>query len=177
MTYSIRDQYLQNPWGFTDIRLRQTYQAVGDMFVPAFYIVIDYQTYSTAIDILPQAEAMLNAAEGYARISRTDEAMKYLHELGKHVYHEYNADKVHVDNLKLYYGMDDGAKALLQYILFERRVQFLYKGLRWFDIRRYKLDVEHKMADGKTILLSERNPNRNFQIPRAAIVSGMEPNQ
>lgn len=178
MTISVRDKQLKkNPFGFGDYRTLQNYSYPGDMFVPAFYFVIDYQTMKTATDIFPLAEAMLNAAEGYTRQGLFDNALAYLHELGKHVYKDYKKDIVHVENLKTLYKTFSGTDAMTQYILFERRVQFLCKGMRWFDIRRYNLDVEHELTNGQKVKLSEMAPERCFQIPRYAIQAGMQPNK
>lgn len=178
MTISVRDKYFKkNPFGFSDYRIVQNYSYPGDMFVPAFYFVIDYQTMKTATDIFPLAEAMLNAAEGYTRQGLYNNALTYLHELGKHVYKDYNPEIVHVENLKSLYNTTSGTDAMIQYILFERRIQFLCKGMRWFDIRRYNLEVEHVLTNGEVVRLSEVAPERCFQIPRYAIQSGMQPNK
>ena len=178
MTIGVRDRELKkNPFKFSDYRTYQGYAYPGDMFVPAFYFVIDYQTQQTATDIFPLAEAMLNAAEGYSRQGLFGKAFPYLHELGRHVYKDYNKEIVHLENLKSLYNTFSGTEAMTQYILFERRVQFLCKGMRWFDIRRYNLDVEHELTDGRKVKLSEIAPDRCFQIPRSAIEAGMQPNK
>lgn len=177
MTNSLKNQELGNPWKFDDVRFHITYTYPGDICAPAFYYVVERMNYQTAIDMFPLAEAMLNAAEGYARNGFYDKALVYLHELGKHVYEDYNKDLVHVENIKSYYNIEDGIEAMLTYILFERRMMFLQKGIRWFDIRRYHLEVEHLLLDGRTIRLSDVNPKRCFQIPRSAINTGMEPNR
>lgn len=178
MTIGIRDkEFKVNPFGFGDYRTVQNYNYPGDMFVPAFYFVIDYQTMKTATDIFPLAEAMLNAAEAYSLQGLFDEACVYLHELGKHVYKNYDASVVHVENLKIIYGLPSGTDAMIKYILDERRVQFLCKGMRWFDIRRYNLEVEHLLTNGDVVRLSDIAPDRCFQIPRYAIQAGMKPNK
>jgi hypothetical protein len=54
---------------------------------------------------------------------------------------------------------------------------FLLRGKRWFDIKRYHLDVEHTLMSGKKVKLSEIAPNMDYQIPLNAINDGMTPNK
>lgn len=178
-TLGIRSkQWARNPLRLSDNRIYISYTRDGDIFVPAFYFVYDQSTSEkSAIDIFPLAEAVLNAAEGYARADQPAQALKYLGDFAKKVYQNYNPATFTLDNLKMALGTEDEKEALIQTILFERRMQFLFKGMRWFDIRRYNLEVEHPLTDGTTLKLSEVNPNRTFQIPNYAIAAGMEPNK
>ena len=93
----------------------------------------------------------MNAAEGYARSKQPDQAIKYIGDLEKTVYSNFNLKQLTVDNLKTAWGTEDTEEALIKTILFERRIQFLFKGMRWFDIRRYQLEVEHLRQHTQTI--------------------------
>lgn len=172
-------QWSRNPLRFSDDRLNISYTRDGDIFVPAFYFIYDSTSGNekTATDIFPIAEAVLNAAEGYARSKQPDQAIKYIGDLEKTVYSNFNLKQLTVDNLKTAWGTEDTEEALIKTILFERRIQFLFKGMRWFDIRRYQLEVEHLLTDGNTLKLSQVNPDRSFQIPNYAIAAGMQPNE
>lgn len=171
-------QWARNPLRFSDNRIVYSYKRSGDIFVPAFYFVYDTTTdaEASAIDLFPIAEAVLNAAEGYARSDQPDLAIKYIGYLERTVYSNFNAAKLTVENLKAAWSTEDTKEALIQTVLFERRLQFLFKGMRWFDIRRYQLEVEHLLKDGTTIKLSQQVPDRTFQIPNYAIAAGMQPN-
>lgn len=178
-TLSLRNKVLsKNPIGFSDSRLDISYTRDGDVFTPAFFFVYDATSNGekSAIDLFPIAEAVLNAAEGYTRAGDAGMAIKYLRDLASTVYTNYNADVLTVDNLKTAWDTQDEKEALIKTVLFERRLQFFLKGMRWFDIRRYKLEVQHLLTNGTTLKLSEVNPNRTFQIPNYAIASGMQPN-
>lgn len=171
-------QLSRNPIGFTDNRVDISYIRDGDIFVPAFFFV--YETASpekSAIDIFPLAEAVLNAAEGYARSNQPDLSLNYIRDLASTVYDNYSEAHLTVENLKAAWETEDDSEALIKTILFERRIQFLFKGMRWFDIRRYKLEVEHLLTDDTTLKLSEVNPDRAFQIPNYAIAAGIQPNK
>ena len=176
----IKNRYFRNPFRFTDYRLEIGYQTSGNIFMPAFYFVVNPNGTSTAVDIFPFSEALFNAAEAHARNKDYDRSLQLMKEFGKHVYANYDASAVTLEALTKYYGYFEGdAKklALIDYILYERRVHFLYKGMRWFDIRRYDLEVEHTLQNGEVIYLSEEAPGKDYQIPRFAIDAGMTPNE
>ncbi len=165
ITNSIKTKQFKNPFGFTDSRLKIYYSASGDIFVPAFYFVYDPSDMNiSGCDIFPLAEAVLCAAEGYAREDNISEALKYVGYLASKVYSNYKEASFTIAKMKERFEVDSDREALLQYILFERRMQFLLKGMRWFDIRRYDLDVEHLLRDGTTIRLSEITPEKNFEF-------------
>ncbi|MNY49332.1 hypothetical protein D3C86_1847440 [compost metagenome] len=55
-------------------------------------------------------------------------------------------------------------------------MEFTSEGLRWFDILRYKLKVEHITQGGSKITLNETDPKRVIQLPALVIASGLAPN-
>ena len=67
---------------------------------------------------------------------------------------------------------------MLDYTLLERRKEFIAQGLRWFDIKRHSLEVQHVLADGfSTIRLEEDDLRKVLQIPTSAVdVGGLKPN-
>lgn len=181
LTLPIKYRDLKNPFNFKDTRQEIVYKGSGNIFMPAFYYVMNPNGSSTAIDIFPFSEALLNAAESYARHHDYDKAIDLMRTFGSRVYDSYEPGKVTVDWLTKYYAhLDEENKeelALIEYILFERRVHFLFHGMRWFDIRRYEFEVEHTLLNGETLYLSDIAPNREYQIPRFAIEAGMTPNK
>lgn len=178
-TLDIKNKQLsRNPLGFSDNRLRLTYKREGDICVPGLYFVYEpASAEKSATDIFTLAEAVLNAAEGYARSNEPDISLNYIRNLASTVYGNYNPNRLTIENLKVAWETEDDSEALIKTILFERRLQFLFKGMRWFDIRRYNLEVEHLLTDGTTLKLSEVNPDRSFQIPNYAIAAGIQPNK
>lgn len=187
MTMAIKNRYFTNPFDLTDERLKITYQYPGNMFMPAFYYVPDADGMSTATDLFPLSEAVLNAAEACARLGLLEEGLMYVREIGKRVYEDGKGigrgytDLCTIEKLPGAMGLlgnDQEArqKALIEYILFERRVHFLLHGMRWFDIRRYELEVEHKLLNGEELMLTDYVPNRDYEIPTFAIEAGITPN-
>lgn len=187
MTNEIRDKQLANPFGSFDLRFNTSYNASGNIFIPAFYFERDKTETNlekSATDIFPMVEAFLNAAEGYVRDNDIPSALEMMKPLGIKVYYTgsvqgstpFRPSLVTTDNIKNFYQTDE-KNAVIQYILHERRAFFLYKGMRWFDIKRYHIDVTHKLENGTVLRLWEVTPNGTFQIPRAAIAAGIEPNK
>jgi len=61
-------------------------------------------------------------------------------------------------------------------IAIERRREFAEEGLRWFDIKRLKLEVTHQNVSGAIDMLKADDPRKVLQIPQSAISSGIEEN-
>lgn len=85
--------------------------------------------------------------------------------------------------LRSFYGADNNPDftdqdILLNYLLLERRKEFIGQGYRWFDIKRYQIQVTHLQSDGiSTITLRSNDERKLLQIPPSAIdVGGLEKN-
>ncbi|WP_461640492.1 RagB/SusD family nutrient uptake outer membrane protein [Labilibaculum euxinus] len=190
MTTGIRDNELsKNPFNKLDTRHFIKWIKDGDIFIPTSYFILRQgKAGNSATDIFPLAEAVFNVAEASIRLSDFEEAKKMLEIIGMNSYSldpnpetnprgPYNSADLTTESLKAFYKLNDDKQAWTKYLLFERRNMFLMRGFRWFDIKRYGLDVEHKLEDGTTVKLSEVAPNKDFQIPRDAINAGMEANK
>ena len=59
----------------------------------------------------------------------------------------------------------------------ERRREFAEEGLRWFDIKRLKLEITHTNLAGDKKTLTANDPRKVIQIPLAAIANGIEENE
>ena len=83
-----------------------------------------------------------------------------------------------VDNLKTAWGTEDTEEALIKTILFERRIQFLFKGMRWFDIKRYGIEIHRRTVNGLAVNsvddeLKVRDNRRALQLPQDVIKAGI----
>lgn len=175
-TNDIRDEVLEkNPFGLVDNRLQIWYKRGGDVFVPAFFFVGESET--SAVDLFPLAEAILNVAEGYIRQGNYSKAKEMLDVIASNVYNGYSSTYLTSSNLRTFYDTSNDKTAWIKYLLFERRNHFFLKGMRWFDLKRYNLNVKHVLKDGKVLWLTQVAPNKDYQIPSFAIDTGLEPNK
>ena len=123
-------------------------------------------------------EVLLNRAESYAILGLVDEALADLQLLTSKRYDE----EVTLDEaaLRQFYNAPnaDIRNLLLDYIIsYERPKEFIHEGLRWFDIKRYGLEVTHLLPDGSTLMLASDDNRKVLQIPEAAQeIGGLRPN-
>ncbi|MDA1121014.1 MAG: RagB/SusD family nutrient uptake outer membrane protein [Bacteroidetes bacterium] len=132
-------------------------------------------------------EVLLNRAEAYTQMNRLPEALDDLQVLVDNRYSLNNAlsepPLVTIDLLKFFFGASNNPfirdSALIeQFLMLERRKEFIVQGMRWFDIKRFELEVEHELAGGgSTVTLKKDDRRKVLQIPSSAIdVGGLEPN-
>lgn len=71
---------------------------------------------------------------------------------------------------------------MLQAVLTFRRTETMHMGLRWFDIKRYGIEIPRRVmnADGvpakKVDFLSKDDPRRALQLPNKVLDAGLEKN-
>lgn len=78
-----------------------------------------------------------------------------------------------------WYGntMDNEQMCMLQYITDLRRKEYLQEGMRWFDVKRFGIEVTHKLFEStQKDVLTAGDPRREWQIPSMALEYGLEPN-
>jgi tetratricopeptide (TPR) repeat protein len=69
----------------------------------------------------------------------------------------------------------------LHCILHIRRIELLFEGLRWFDIKRYGIEITRRTVDAnlnvvETDKLAVDDPRRAIQLPADVITAGLTPN-
>jgi hypothetical protein len=67
-------------------------------------------------------------------------------------------------------------RPLIHCILHFRRIETMFDGYRWFDIKRYGIEIEHAIAKTGTDKLTYNDPRRALQLPQEVISAGLEPN-
>ena len=73
---------------------------------------------------------------------------------------------------------------MLHALLFIRRIETLHMGLRWFDVKRYGIEIERRMVESGTIVssierdtkLTSRDNRKALQLPIDVIAAGLTPN-
>ncbi len=126
-------------------------------------------------------EVLFNRMEALIELNRLDDAINDLQVL---VDNRYSGQPVTVsiELLREAFGVAGDPfisdKFILDiYVQIERRKEFIVQGLRWFDIKRFELEVDHNLADGSTITLDKKDLRKVLQIPASAIeVGGLQPN-
>lgn len=127
-------------------------------------------------------EVLLNRAESYVYENRFSDAIADLQVL---IDRRYSGDPatVTLSDIRNFFGVGNNPfisdqTVLIEYILFEKRKEFIMQGLRWFDIKRYEIQVIHVLADGSTERLDDDDKRKVLQIPTSAIeVGGLKPNK
>ena len=61
-------------------------------------------------------------------------------------------------------------------ILHFRRLETLFEGQRWIDIKRYGIEVGHNRKNEEAEILKVDDPRRAFQLPIDVIEAGIEAN-
>ena len=120
-------------------------------------------------------EVLLNRAECYILQNNLGPALADLQLLASRRYRG-NA-VLSIQELRSYYSSNNDQFNSFLYLLDERQKEFIHEGLRWFDIKRFGIPVEHILQDGSAITLGEDDNRKVLQIPQAAVdVGGLELN-
>lgn len=74
-------------------------------------------------------------------------------------------------------------EAYLHAILYIRRIEFMHMGMRWFDVKRYGIEITRRTLSTKSVepleeydVLDVDDERRAIQIPKDVISAGLEPN-
>jgi starch-binding outer membrane protein, SusD/RagB family len=181
----VRNLYNSNPWFDEDVRTSNEYPIYlrGTGWALAKYeflferssLTSNVGLYYTIMPVFRGEEVLLNRAESYVFLNQLDNAIDDLQVFVNLRYA--SSPTVNRDDLKSFYQTSNDQNALLNYIIDERRKEFMHEGLRWFDIKRYGISVTHFDESGLPISLEEEDPRKVLQIPQAAIdVGGLAPN-
>lgn len=65
---------------------------------------------------------------------------------------------------------------MIQAVLHARRVETLYEGERWFDIKRYGIEITHEIPGESPVVLGSDDLRHALQLPAAVITSGLKAN-
>jgi hypothetical protein len=129
-------------------------------------------------------EVLLNRAEAYVQQNNITAGLTDVLVVARMRYRP--EDGFSVDNvtaqglmqgLRGYYNSANDQVNALRYLLEERQKEFIHEGMRWFDIKRYSIPVNHPLQNGGVTTLKGDDERQVLQIPQSAIdVGGLEPN-
>ncbi|TCI85916.1 RagB/SusD family nutrient uptake outer membrane protein [Tenacibaculum sp. M341] len=153
-------------------------------------------------------EALLIRAEAFTNLGQYDNALADINTWSRNFYSTFPATDVTLTNVNDFYNGLDYSKLtsstgtginqkkelspdfpirdkdhenMLHYVLQSRRVLTLHEGLRWFDIKRYGIEVPRYVygSDGsisEVDVLGKSDPRKALQIPNDVISAGLTPN-
>ena len=75
-----------------------------------------------------------------------------------------------------FYALTDLQTSYIKAIAEFRRRDFIQEGIRWFDIKRFNLEIEHEIYNEPTNILTKDDNRRALQIPLQASLNGIEKN-
>lgn len=147
---------------------------------------------NTICPLFTMEEVLFNRAEAYTMIKEYDKALRDLDFFNAKRVSGYKPENPKIDEkdikdayltkkgpaLAPFYTIEDERqKNLIWYLLDMRRREFIHEGLRWFDIKRFNFEIQHKEFGKDTpMVLPINDPRRLLQIPASAISSGVVPN-
>jgi hypothetical protein len=175
--------FANNPFGLTDERENPAWIAGENGLAAAKFEFLFERTsltsnvgYNYTIFLAFRGEeVLLNRAECYIFQNELDKAIADFQLLAEKRYD--GEPVVNVQDLQFLYRQNSDQGNLFFYLLDERRKEFLHEGMRWFDIKRFKAEIQHIMPDGSSLTLEADDDRKVLQIPQAAIdVGGLEPN-
>lgn len=144
------------------------------------------------LPLLSTDETMFNRAEAYAMLGEFQLAVNDLNSLlsvksrGWTMANELSVEDVATNFVPApgyyspFYDIPENALPFINVILDTRRSVFYNEGLRWFDIKRHDILVEHELQItpnvSETLTLPKGDPRRALQIPTEAQARGIQSN-
>lgn len=183
----------------------RTFKSGDNYYVPKFEELfvrtsINAST-GTIYSIFPyfrNEEVLLNRAEAYAMTDNLEQAIADLNVYARDRIKTYSetSNVINIDKLKSFYSpainstdhfmskydaygsssWADEKKAVILCILDFKRNEFMWEGLRYWDLIRYKIPVTHRTFFGVENTLYPGDDRWVLQIPESAKLSGLELN-
>jgi hypothetical protein len=72
--------------------------------------------------------------------------------------------------------VSEDIEPIVQCILHFRRIETVFEGLRWFDIKRYGIEITHYIGSDRREILTWNDSRRAIQIPQDVIAAGIQEN-
>ena len=149
------------------------------VFSPKYDELFQYTTSNTGYPYFIQTElrgeeVILNRMECMIMEGNYTKALDDYHVLAEKRYE--SGGILVLDSIKKFYSKEDAKEAMISFLIDERRKEFLDEGLRWFDIKRFALSVQHTTLNEESFHLAANDNKTAVQIPQKAITNGITPN-
>jgi len=83
---------------------------------------------------------------------------------------------IHSTEMSPDFVVTSNQKPILDCILHYRRLETIFDGYRWFDIKRFGIEITHKIGKTTVDVLKWDDPRRALQLPPEVIAAGLNPN-
>ena len=83
---------------------------------------------------------------------------------------------LHNSDISPEFVVTDQQKAFVHCVLHFRRLETLHDGLRWFDIKRYGIEITHQRGTEPLRTLVWDDDRHAIQLPTKVLIAGMVPN-
>lgn len=132
----------------------------------------------TIFPLFTAEEVLFNRAEANLELGNIEAARADLNLFASTRIEDYSRRSHNISNAKLraYYNINNEKKGLMAALLDFKAAEFVQEGMRWFDILRHNITVEHRTVEGEILLLEPGDPRRVIQIPQEATLAGIEQN-
>ncbi len=173
-----------------------SYNSSKTVFMPKFYEYFKYSNVTAGIGapyvaevLLSNDEFFLNRIEAHVmsgQITLANDELEYFLSIRTDDYDD-TTDKlteasvvakypVVTDEYTPFYTMTAVQTSYIKAIAETRRRDFIHEGMRWFDVKRFNLVVNHEIINEATNVLIKDDKRRALQIPQHAYSNGTELN-
>ncbi|WP_439555396.1 RagB/SusD family nutrient uptake outer membrane protein [Dyadobacter sp.] len=123
-------------------------------------------------------EVLFNKIEANAYLNNTNECIADLNLFVSKRVSNYDPSSHTVTAVRMrnFFNVTSTRSAIVNTVLAFKRVEFVQEGMRWFDLQRYAIPVEHETFSGQVISVAGNDPRRILQIPQSATLAGLEQN-
>ena len=128
------------------------------------------------VPLFTAEEVLFNRAEAYLFQNNLTNCLQDLNAYASTRIRDYNPVLHTITTAKLaqhYVGITNSLDQALNCIIDFKRAEYVQEGMRWFDLLRYDIPVEHTTFDGRTLTLASGSNMRVFQIPATGKLSGL----
>lgn len=130
------------------------------------------------LPIFTVEEVLFNKIEANAYLNNTAASLSDLNLYASKRVDNYDASKhiITANSINRFFGTSNLKNGIISTVLAFKRVEFVQEGMRWFDIQRYAMPVQHVTSTGSVITVPANDPRRVLQIPQSATISGIAQN-
>lgn len=132
----------------------------------------------TIFPLFTAEEVLFNRAEANLALGNVEATRADLNLFASTRIENYDAATHSITDAKVraFYGVRDVRAGLLATLLDFKAAEFVQEGMRWFDILRHNLTVQHPTVDGQVIVSAPGDVRRVLQIPQEAELAGIARN-